>query len=273
MNKSELISGEYYYAEYCSGFYAIIKCSNSGDFTISSGLSSHELYFLSNNWSCNKNIRLATANEKHWLNECIRLNKFITKQEAMKTFPDAIRIDTEDQLKYVNKKVNKDLNVFILKDYGSIIFYLNTSGFDTIESHSARNVITFDNWLKLNNYTDYGDDFVLPAKWCVKVADEFERKTVMKYLYPRCSNVRVNSRYFTPFGLSGAGHSQYNFWNHEEITFEQFKKYVLKENTSNNIESTDNNKTYTIDSIQKVLLKEYDNSDVEDIIKIIKTIK
>ena len=32
------------------------------------------------------NMRLATSEEKHWLNECIKLGKFITFEEAMKTF-------------------------------------------------------------------------------------------------------------------------------------------------------------------------------------------
>jgi hypothetical protein len=30
--------------------------------------------------------RHATSEEKHWLNECIRLNKYISKEEALKTF-------------------------------------------------------------------------------------------------------------------------------------------------------------------------------------------
>jgi hypothetical protein len=30
--------------------------------------------------------RHATLEEKHWLDECIRLNKYISKEEALKTF-------------------------------------------------------------------------------------------------------------------------------------------------------------------------------------------
>lgn len=90
MNKNKLISGECYWIKPFSQPYIITYNgkSNSVDNYIYIPNSSNTGYYSkgSNNFGSLKNIRLATPEEKHWLNECIRLDKFITKDEAMKSF-------------------------------------------------------------------------------------------------------------------------------------------------------------------------------------------
>lgn len=40
-------------------------------------------------WKQSKNLRLATPDECHWLNECIRESRYIAKEKALKTYkPD-----------------------------------------------------------------------------------------------------------------------------------------------------------------------------------------
>ncbi len=44
-------------------------------------------------WGCAKSYRESTKQEKHWLKECIRLNKFITFEEVMETFNKKINYE------------------------------------------------------------------------------------------------------------------------------------------------------------------------------------
>ena len=51
-------------------------------------------YCKSNHWSLSyEKLRIATPEEKHWLNECIRLNKYISFDEAMKTYVNQYEIN------------------------------------------------------------------------------------------------------------------------------------------------------------------------------------
>ena len=45
----------------------------------------NQVLYINSGFAYN-NMRLATPEEKHWLNTCIQANKFITFEEAMKTF-------------------------------------------------------------------------------------------------------------------------------------------------------------------------------------------
>jgi len=135
-------------------------------------------------------LRLATEEEKHWLNECIKASKFISKDEALKNFiPE----------KFAVKNVNRCL-AGLLSDY------------------------------KLHGNTpDYYYHF-----------DEIGK--------------------FVSYTL---------LQGYTEISFEQFKKYILKLDTDEEIID----KTISIKSIQNELLKHYEKDDVNEIINIINKIK
>lgn len=58
-------------------------------------------------------IKLATPEEKHWLNECIRLNEFVTKEEAMETFNHSLYKLPEKWVLDVNEENLKLAQSFI----------------------------------------------------------------------------------------------------------------------------------------------------------------
>ena len=82
------------------------------------------------------------------------------------------------------------------------------------------------------------EEFVLPEKWCVKVTNE--NKDVVyrwKLENTRCTTY-ISAGYYASYnGLWGIKISN----DMTEITFEQFKKYVLKEN---NMNTTNTDKTF-----------------------------
>ena len=73
-------------------------------------------------------------------------------------------------------------------------------------------------------------EFVLPEKWCVKCITQEEANAVEAHLFGSPVDNIYLPKYVTNKGVSGPGHnpSYYKEWNCKEITFEQFKKYVLK---------------------------------------------
>lgn len=228
MNKSEVKKGDYIYCEYYDEISsAIIKVSNDGSFYSTPGVTMYSIkesgYFgNTNKWSCDKNIRLATPEEKHWLNECIRLNKFITKEEAMTTFIPEFILPTKWYIDI--KKINND-DVKILDLF--------------LHSH-------------LKHYEGY------KTTWEI-----IKRPSEDAFLhYPQIPNSGCHTHY--------RKHDDYT-----EITFEQFRKYVLKENiTISPIKLAETaHKLYTMEEVQLALNKEYDKLDVEDIINVIKKIK
>ena len=70
------LSHTHFLNKYGTGFNLNLKTDNT--------IKSKRLY--KNGVFVYNNMRLATPEEKHWLNECIKLDKFITFEEAMKTF-------------------------------------------------------------------------------------------------------------------------------------------------------------------------------------------
>lgn len=143
-----------------------------------------------------ENIRLATPEEKHWLNKCIELNRSIKKEDALKDF-----IPELPKRWYI--KNNSDIEDDLIKWRGAA----------------------------------YYDPF---KKGVVLISDKM-------WFYPS----ELNKELYT------------------EITFDQFKKYVLKKDIK---EKIINSKSYSIKQIEEILLKNYDKDDIFDIINTIKSI-
>lgn len=84
MEIKDLLPGEYYYSEYKHNDYSWVFIEKSKGYYI-------DIYnkCLTNSWnpgdgSWQKNLRLATSQEKQWLNECIKYNMFIPKDQIKK---------------------------------------------------------------------------------------------------------------------------------------------------------------------------------------------
>jgi len=225
IKKEELIKGEIYKN---TGNNIIFKCIND---KTSQGIGFRIINkcFARNNWfSSNPEYLLATSEEKHWLNCCITANKFITFEEAMKTFiPEYVELINTDCRINCNipagkiYKCSKD----ITKTY-HFGFFLDSKhriGFNENE---------FDRYLKPSTKEAYDaqfvvkePEFVLPDYWCIKVTEE--NRSLINELRRKkrigCKNP-IKYDYLSSNNFAGT-----SFALGTEITFEQFKKYVLKE--------------------------------------------
>lgn len=93
--------------------------------------------------------------------------------------------------------------------------------------NKLQRMIDMINYLQPN---EEKEEFVLPEKWCVKCLTDNERDILEPYFYKSPLNREINKLplFYTKDGVSGSGFSSRNFWDYEVITFEQFKKHVLK---------------------------------------------
>jgi hypothetical protein len=62
------------------------------------GANKNECYYYKYNKNCHNGTNIgatreATKEEKHWLNACIRANKKMTKEEALKDFSPVVELD------------------------------------------------------------------------------------------------------------------------------------------------------------------------------------
>lgn len=133
-------------------------------------------------------------------------------------------------------------------------------------------------------------EFILPEKWCVRIKNFSMGLTVTGYI-KNTKGYGFSWYKTSPQDVDYIFNNKNSwFWKNEdhidikslileftEITFEQFKKYVLKEGTTSNnpndVVTAVTDKYYSITQIETQLLKDYDKEDVKDIIKSIKTIK
>ena len=81
----DIKADQYYYAEYSDkkGGSAVIKSTQNGSFKSAPGVRlDDDIYCPSNTWDCNKNIRLATADEITHLDCCRAHGTYMSKQRA-----------------------------------------------------------------------------------------------------------------------------------------------------------------------------------------------
>ena len=242
IKKEELIEGEIYYVSTTYGFWMIglVTKSNNGDnsncdFRGNATFINKRLEFNKDQSWCYKGnhrtYRLATPEEKHWLETCIKENKFVSYEEAMKSFiPEYVELlpgwsfDEEfvgeifDTKKDFQEQFKKFKFVSKRTDWKEVLRLNWIPKFfkpSTKEAYDAQFVVI-------------EPEFVLPEKWCILrtgnnyniinkwFQDNNLGKPYMNYGYIW----ELNNDYYTY--LTKPGHRT-------EITFEQFKKYVLKE--------------------------------------------
>jgi len=298
-------------------------------------------------------------------------DKFITKEVAMETFykHKVVHCKTLEEWQYVNSKLP---NVIRLSDdrysqYQSNtckhLYYGQYSSLNYWEAEEKTLILSFEDWCTKFNHTNFvvkEPKFVLPDNYCVR-----HHKEVVNYILKLENRTNGYSEDLSLLSHFPKFNNKYCFGvkqkGYTEITFEQFKKYVLKEdelqqpskdapieeileyckkkfpigtkiksirngynqidtirkeltiqygncishegliviyyyNPKNNtgdynkllveiveevkqkplkatVELRDLPKTYTLEEITNALTKEYDKIDVEDILKVIKTIK
>lgn len=86
MELKDLKSTDYYYAEYVDSEEFVIVKGIEGrrpNLLINKSLCK---FWMENKPAAEKNIRLATPEEKHWLDWCILANKYVEYEEAIKHY-------------------------------------------------------------------------------------------------------------------------------------------------------------------------------------------
>lgn len=236
--KKELIEGEIYYVS-TNNFWMIglVTKSNNGDNCYDSFrgnaiyISKDEDFNKDESWcyeAIGRTYRLASSEEKHWLNECIKLDKFITFEEAVKTFiPEYVECIKEEKQYgcygdlgkiYKVDNWNHSQNDCMLIGTTSGSTCKNRFKPSTKEAYDAQFVVK-------------EPEYVLPEKWYIQrnsenfeVLNEWENHKRGRHVAFNkdngCSMFSDKDYSFT---------KSHNILGYTEITFEQFKKYILKE--------------------------------------------
>ena len=200
IKKEELVEGEIYKISFNSLEY-ISKMTENLYNCINIRVGNNILYKSGNFNNSELLFSQATPEEKHWLNTCIKLDKFITFEEAMKTFIPEFVLPEKWFIKST-EKTYKDIYNFINSNYHFIRY-------------------DFLHWERRK---------------------EWNKANIESYVcFP---------------GVSDRNYHQYNPKNYKEITFEQFKKYVLKEIEPVMLKTKIESKPFEILSIVNNITKE-----------------
>jgi len=130
-------------------------------------------------------------------------------------------------------------NILGNKSTGQTVTIINHNYFEIINDNTLKirplGTNGDSSWtLCLNGqWAEIVDDFVLPEKWCIMRTIDNDKiitdyiNTFSEFNHALFINNRMNPYLFNIKGCSSSGWNNLDF---TEITFEQFKKYVLKEN-------------------------------------------
>ena len=173
------------------------------------------------------NMRLATSEEKHWLNCCITADKFITFEEAMKTF-------IPEYYQYIGENDSHTSSFIKGKTYKIINKNDLEASFNFIDEKGTPDGYEGINWKRFKPSTKEAYDaqfvvkeheFVLPGNWGVK-CNSSNYKPVKEW-----AGYDWWKDNFNRFITHNKTWLYVNNGSYTEITFDQFKKYVLKEET------------------------------------------
>jgi hypothetical protein len=240
LEKSDLIKGEVY--KHQNG--NLVKYQLNGDFntTIKGSFIGNNVSGFykeaTNNFtiSC---LKLATPEEKHWLEACIAANSFISYEEAVKTF-------VYKYYKIIENKISSNYNNNVIYSRNTIFGHFNgdnriikkieigkhcsDSTINVLYGEIGEQKVCFDMKALQPSTKEAYDaqfvvkepEFVLPKSWCIKV-NEKTRPYIKEY------RQSIN---YKPYEI---GHYLYqsqicgnNSPTGEILSLEQFKKYVLK---------------------------------------------
>jgi hypothetical protein len=142
-----------------------------------------------------------------------------------------------DNLYLWNKYItwlNKTYDVVFSGDSFSYYGYDGFSADWFSNINSFRNPVTEITLEQWDNIVNKKDKFLLPEKWCVKVTKE-NKSFINKWKQEKNPNSEEAGlfAYYTNY----KGNNTYLIPEYKEITFEQFKKYVLKQENEKNMET------------------------------------
>lgn len=181
-------------------------------------------------------LKLATPEEKHWLESCITANKFIEFDEAMKTFiPEYVEwvgnigsenLGYQTQYTFEKNKIFKTDTELPLAGFQTenwlkhLTVYPNNYKPSTKEAYDAQFVIK-------------EPEFVLPEKWYISIAEDVDKSIRNWFNEQNKVNIYTTTGSFLYLNWCGSATgdhlTHYIRRDHIQITFEQFKKYILKE--------------------------------------------
>lgn len=234
LRKSDLKEGEIYKQLELNYIFLYNKNETNNSFNDGTAICTYAPRYCKR-WSGNGFIAPmieATPEEKHWLKECIKADKFVSYEEAMKTFiPEYVECVKPNNWKQTIQE--NDGNLIFKSDFKSsctrqVIDSLKTKDFQfkpsTKEAYDAQFVVK-------------EPEFVLPEIWWVRITKEnledvckflgFEPyEKAVGYIAGMVKHYRTGkiekSWNATPTTIYGSTFG-------DEITTEQFRKYVLKE--------------------------------------------
>lgn len=235
LEKKDLIKDEIYKHENGN----LVKYQFDGDINdkIKGSYIGHNADYFSRDPTSNFTISsliLATQEEKYWLEECIKVDEFITFEEAMKTF-------IPEYVEWVNNIGSGNLgyqtqHTFQKNKIFKTDIELPTAGFQN-QNWKSHLEIYPNNYIKSTKeaydaqFVVKKPEFVLPEKWCVKSNEEIYdilQNYCLKNIGRKPLDKDKKSVYHFP-DFNGVCTNSGIIHNYVEITFEQFKKYVLKE--------------------------------------------
>jgi hypothetical protein len=135
----------------------------------------------------------------------------------------------KDYIRWLNKSYNADFNGFA---------YISFYGYDGVKVGYTYNLLFFKNPVTVltleqwDNIVNKTDEFVLPERWVVKVTEE--NKTVLDGWKQKINPYSEPAGLFNQY-LNYKGYNNFLKPEYTEITFEQFKKYVLKQDNMKEI--------------------------------------
>ena len=184
----------------------------------------------------------ATPEEKHWLETCIKAYQFVSYEEAMKTFiPEYYEYTGEINLHNTEFIKGKTYKIVNKNNLEALHNFINEKG--------ETNGWSGTNWKRFKPSTKEAYDaqfvvkepeFVLPEIWWVRITKE-NLKDISKFLNANIGEYAIGliagmvKSYKTgkiTKGYNSTPTTSYGSTFGNEITFDQFKQYVLKENTT-----------------------------------------
>lgn len=238
LQKNDLKEGEIYKQLDYNYIFLYNKNETSNNFNDGTAISTTAPRYCKR-WTANgfeKDMIEATPEEKHWLETCIKADQFVSYEEAMRTFiPEYVECIKTVTGITIGKILSVENNIIIDGTFNNysikandIYNYFKPS---TKEAYEAQFVVK-------------EPEFVLPEKWYVKDISEHEIDIVCEYGNKMWSTPNYDCKTWKPSTLTKMLIGNYDhagrpyFVNkdfshkHIEITFDQFKQYVLKENTT-----------------------------------------
>lgn len=147
---NDVIVGNTYYVEYSTnlGDYTIINCDKNYSFSSNLGgiHIKNKRYYKNNSWSCKNNIRLATDEEKAWLQHCIKEDKFVEYEEFMKVYkPQFIVGQWYKYNNHIGKFYSYDNGIFQVSEYIYKKRYFNSnSNWGSKDKDTERSLATIE---------------------------------------------------------------------------------------------------------------------------------